>query len=90
MSPISFQVDANTLEFESLLYEVMAASQVRMSSSASEVTVYVSVARGYDDIAADAIVSDAYMMPIGFSLVFCYVMIMLGRFHWVETRVGPK
>ena len=63
----------------------MVASQERMESS-SGVKVYVSVARGYDDIASDAIISDAYMMPIGFTIVFCYVMLMLGRFHWVETR----
>ena len=79
-------MDPNSLEFETLLYDVMVASQERMKSS-SDAVVYVNVARGYDDIAADAIVSDAYMMPIGFTIVFVYVMIMLGRFNWVETRV---
>ena len=65
----------------------MVASQQRMES-ASAAVVYVNVARGYDDIAADAIISDAYFMPIGFTIVFIYVMIMLGRFNWVETRVS--
>ena len=39
------------------------------------------------DVAGETIMNDAVLMPVGFTLVFFYIMIMLGKFDCVHTRV---
>ena len=79
------QVDDNTLEFEDELYEILEDSQDRFGSEGYE--AYICIASGYDELAAESIISDALMMPVGFTIVFCYIMVVLGNYHCVETRV---
>ena len=81
-------MDAASLELEKKMKEdVFDPAHDRLQESAAAATVNINVARGYDDIAAVTIIGDAMMMPLGFMIVFVYVMVMLGRFNCVETRV---
>ena len=48
---------------------------------------YVNVARSFNDIASETILGDTSMVVIGFSIVFTYVVFMLGHFSWIGTRV---
>jgi predicted RND superfamily exporter protein len=47
---------------------------------------FVNVGRSYSDVAGETIVNDAIMMPIGFFIVFIYVVVMLGKFTCTEQR----
>ena len=47
-----------------------------------------SVASAYGDVAGEQILDDAIFMPVGFSLVCIYVVLMLGHLTCVENRVG--
>ncbi len=82
VTPGGYPVDDETLAFEVALFDVLDA--VRESSTV--VTLYVNVASAADELAEEFIVGDVILLPIGFLIVFVYVMIMLGRFNWVETR----
>lgn len=84
------QVDAASLELEKAMKEDVFDPAHDRLQEAADVTVNINVARGYDDIAAVTIIGDAMMMPLGFMIVFVYVMIMLGRFNCVETRVNKQ
>ena len=76
-------VDDNSLEWEKKLEEVLLADRDALPAG---VESYVNVARGYSDVAGDTIVGDAFMMPVGFLIVFVYVTIMLGKFTCTEQR----
>lgn len=39
------------------------------------------------DIAGETILNDAVLMPVGFMMVFVYIMVMLGKFDCINTRV---
>lgn len=77
--------DQTTLEFEDRL-------RIRLEELGDELLqpqgleLFVNVARGYIDVAGEQIMNDALLMPVGFTLVGLYVMLMLGHFHCVETR----
>ena len=49
--------------------------------------VEVNVANSFGEIASGAIWGDTFNLSIGFSIVFIYVNIMLGKFNHVEQRV---
>ena len=53
-----------------------------------ELKIRVNVARSFDDIASETIISDTFIIIIGFALVFNYVALMLGKFSCVENRVS--
>ena len=78
-------MDDNSLEFEDELYEVLEDSQSIMAGKGYD--LFICIASGYDELAAEFIIGDALMMPIGFTIVFCYIMVVLGNYHCVETRV---
>jgi len=75
--------DPNSLEWEAALRDLLMEDQDHLPDGMS---TYINVARGYDDIAGDSINGDAIMMPIGFMIVFVYVMIMLGKFNCIQQR----
>ena len=49
---------------------------------------YVNVARAFNDIASETIISDTGMVVLGFSIVFIYVTFVLGKFDCIENRVS--
>ena len=68
--------------------EVFDISRERIIALDSSNELYILIARAADDLAGEYIVGDLILMPVGFLLVFIYVMIMLGKFNCVETRVN--
>ena len=48
----------------------------------------VNVARSFNDIASETIMSDVGLVSIGFMIVFFYVYLVLGKFDWIENRVS--
>ncbi|CAL8090383.1 unnamed protein product [Orchesella dallaii] len=50
------------------------------------VDIYFNVARSFADISGSTIMGDASMLAVGFSIVFMYVIFMLGKFNFVEQR----
>ena len=76
-------VDSHSLEWEAALRDLLMEDR---DSLPSEVSSYINVARGYSDIAGDTIMGDAFMMPIGFMIMFVYVQIMLGKLNCVQSR----
>eukprot|EP00095_Tigriopus_kingsejongensis_P000433 maker-scaffold171_size289870-snap-gene-1.39 protein:Tk00433 transcript:maker-scaffold171_size289870-snap-gene-1.39-mRNA-1 annotation:"hypothetical protein DAPPUDRAFT_306990" len=77
-------VDALTLEFEDKVFDIFQSFRPALMENGAD--ILINIAKGYDDIAAETIIGDAFMMPVGFTIVFVYVMIMLGKFNCVETR----
>ena len=76
-------VDANSMEWEKSLEEALIEDQKDLPEG---METFVNVARGYSDVAGETIINDAMMMPIGFMIVFVYVVIMLGKFSCTEQR----
>jgi hypothetical protein len=60
---------------------------VKSNNNELDLSVFVNVARSFNDIASETILTDVTMVIIGFSIVFTYVIFMLGRFSWIENRV---
>ena len=78
-----FQVEQSTLEFEDHLIKVFLDS----NNNDLGVQALVNVARSFNDIASATILSDTSMIVLGFSIVFTYVVMMLGKWHFIENRV---
>jgi predicted RND superfamily exporter protein len=76
-------VDSNSLEWEELLKTILLADQASLPAGLES---FVNVGRSYSDVAGETIVNDAIMMPIGFLIVFVYVVVMLGKFTCTEQR----
>ena len=76
-------VDRASLEWELALRDELMADQELLPA---EVTSYINVARAFSDIAGATITGDAYMVPIGFMIMFAYVQVMLGKFSCIEQR----
>ena len=49
---------------------------------------YANVQRSYGDISTNAIWDDANYMIFGYSVLYIFVQIMMGRFNRVEQRVS--
>ena len=76
-------VDTHSLEWEAALRDLLMDDRETLPS---DVSSYINVARGYSDIAGDTIMGDAFMMPIGFMIMFAYVQLMLGKLNCVQSR----
>ena len=78
------QVEESTLEFESHLIKIF------LDSNENEIGLktLVNVARSFNDIASETIMSDVGLVSIGFMIVFFYVYLVLGKFDWIENRVS--
>lgn len=79
-------MDQLSLDFENAIFDIFEGTRANLTEFGAD--LFINIAKGYDDIAAETIVGDAFMMPVGFTIVFVYVMIMLGGFTCVETRVN--
>ena len=70
-----------------MLYNTFEAFQKNFSEIDSSSKLYINVGRSFDDIASATIYGDVSMLTIGFSMVYVYVMIQLGKFNCLEARV---
>ena len=77
-------VDIATDQFEKDLASVLLKYQ---DIEPLEVKVEVNVANSFGEIASGTIWGDTNNLILGFSIVFIYVNIMLGKFNFVEQRV---
>ena len=77
------QVEKSTLDFEKDLIPQF------LSANTNEVGlgVFVNIARSFNDIASENILSDTPMVMIGFSIVFTFVIYFLGDFSCLQNRV---
>ena len=80
---ISLQVEESTLDFESHLITIFLAA----NHNSVGMKTYVNVARSFNDIASETIISDTGMVVLGFSVVCIYVTFVLGKFDCIENRV---
>ena len=78
------QVEQSTLEFESHLIKIFRDS----NENEIGLQTLVNVARSFNDIASETIMSDVGLVSIGFMIVFFYVFLVLGKFDWIENRVS--
>lgn len=74
-------VEESTLKFESSLILTL------LNLKNETLKTYVNVARSFSDIASETIFTDVSMIMVGFSIVFAYVILMLGKFSLIENRV---
>ena len=76
-------VDANSLEWEEKLSEILVKDQDKLPNN---LITHINVARGFSDVAGETIKGDVIMMPVGYFIVFIYVTVMLGKFSCTEQR----
>eukprot|EP00092_Neocalanus_flemingeri_P008175 GFUD01008815.1.p1 GENE.GFUD01008815.1~~GFUD01008815.1.p1 ORF type:complete len:989 (+),score=163.46 GFUD01008815.1:223-3189(+) len=76
-------VDLGTDEFEKELTKVLLKAE---EIEPKYLNVEVNVANSFGDIASGTIWGDVKNLILGFSIVFIYVNIMLGKFNHVEQR----
>jgi len=76
-------VDSETNMFETKLTQVLLGSR---DISPQNLQVEVNVANSFGDIASSTIWGDVSYLILGFSIVFLYVNVMLGKFNVVEQR----
>ena len=80
-------VDLATDGFEKELAKTLLKYQ---KTEPSTVRVEVNVANSFGEIASGTIWGDTGNLILGFSIVFIYVNIMLGKFNHVEQRVSER
>ena len=78
------QADSATLEFELELRDVLE----NQSDLPPGLKSYANVQRSYGDISTKAIWDDVTYMIFGYSVLYIFVQIMMGRFNRVEQRVS--
>lgn len=76
-------VDKTTLEFESGLLSALRDESLH---SDPNITVLINVARSFNDLSQKVINTDALLFGCGFSIVFIYVQLSLGKMNLVEQR----
>ena len=74
-------------QFEDALLSLFESFRSNFSEIDPTSQVYVSVGRSFEDIASETIYGDVSMLAIGFSVVYAYVIVMLGKFNCIEARV---
>ena len=84
LKAISLQVEESTLDFENHLITIFLAA----NHNSIGMKTYVNVARSFNDIASETIISDTGMVVLGFSVVCIYVTFVLGKFDCIESRVS--
>ena len=84
-SLVKLQADAITLEFEEKLRDwLLAYGESELQPKGYN--LYVTVARGYVDVAKESITADIWLLPVGFLVVTTYGILMLGHLTCVENR----
>ena len=83
-----FQVDKGTLDFEGALADILLDfSEETNINQDGNIKTYVSLARSFDDLANQAIGADIPRIIGGVSIVYAYVLMMLGGFDCVQQKV---
>ena len=83
-----FQVDKGTLDFEGALANILLDfSEETNINQDGNIKTYVSLARSFDDLANQAIGADIPRIIGGVSIVYAYVLMMLGGFDCVQQKV---
>eukprot|EP00095_Tigriopus_kingsejongensis_P001088 maker-scaffold193_size270907-snap-gene-0.15 protein:Tk01088 transcript:maker-scaffold193_size270907-snap-gene-0.15-mRNA-1 annotation:"hypothetical protein DAPPUDRAFT_306990" len=71
-----------TLEFEGEMLKIM----LNETGYPDGLKTYANARRSFGDVAGSTILGDVGKLGIGYTIVFFFVMIMLGRFNCVEQR----
>ena len=74
--------DSTTLQWENKLIKTLLDFDAKIPS----LSVFVNVARSFNDISSSAIFFDGVKMVAGWLLMFFYTVFMLGRVNLVEHR----
>uniref|UniRef100_A0A0K2U8Y5 SSD domain-containing protein n=1 Tax=Lepeophtheirus salmonis TaxID=72036 RepID=A0A0K2U8Y5_LEPSM len=85
-SPVEGQgviVDKKTMEFEKEMLDIL----LNDTGLPEGLKISPHVSRSFFDIAGPTILGDVKILGIGYSIVFFYVLLMLGKFDWVGVRV---
>ena len=77
-------MDRGTLEFEAALTEELLNLT---GTEGGDIKTYISLARSFDDLANKAIGADIPRIIGGVSIVYAYVLVMLGGFDCVQQKV---
>ena len=78
-------VDQGTLDFEISILNMLNEASIEAPQG---VLIDFNVARSFSDEASKAVNSDVVGFVIGFSVVYIYVLIMLGGFGCVQQKVS--
>ena len=76
-------IDQRTLDFEGEIIKVL----LNQTDYPEGLQSYPNVQRSFGDVASSTIFGDVSYLVVGFVIVFLYILIMLGKFSWVENRV---
>ena len=82
---LQFQVDEGTLEFEHALLQSLL--QMINETQTKDTKTYVNIARAFNDLSDEAIGTDVSRLVGGISIVYMYVLFMLGGFDCVNQKV---
>ena len=77
-------VDQETLYFENAILKMLNEAS---KETPPNVEIDFNVARSFSDEASKAVNSDAVGFVIGFSVVYIYVLMMIGGFGCVQQKV---
>ena len=67
--------------------EALKEDLLDLASSNEDFDIAVFVHRGFDDVVNENILGNYNLLYSGFSIMFLYVLVMLGKFNCVEQRV---
>ena len=67
--------------------EALKEDLLDLANSNKEFDIAVFVHRGFDDVVNENILGNYNLLYSGFSIMFLYVLVMLGKFNCVEQRV---
>lgn len=76
-------IDQRTLDFE----EEMIKTLLNTTGYPEGLESYPNVQRSFGDVASSTILGDISFLAAGNAIVFVYIMLMLGKFSWVEQRI---
>ena len=85
LNPVRFRdepIDHRTYNFEGEMIKVM----LNTSGYPEGLESYPNVQRSFGDVAFSTIFGDISFLAIGFAIVLIYIIVMLGKFSWVENR----
>jgi predicted RND superfamily exporter protein len=77
--------DATTLDFEGKFRDLFLDMTEEVVKPMG-LDLFVSVTKGFVEVASEQMMNDTLLMPIGFTAVGIYVVFMLGHFTCVENR----
>ena len=67
--------------------EALKEDLLDLANSNEDFDIAVFVHRGFDDVVNENILGNYNLLYSGFSIMFLYVLVMLGKFNCVEQRV---